>query len=345
MILFADLHLREETEAVVFDEVLPGIEKLMAALGENELAFLGDWYHLRYKVSVRIQNRVREWLWRVAGLKGPWWVTLLPGNHDQINERGQHALAVFDDIPNVRVFTEPTWTPHGLWIPYRKDPEEIRAALQTAPAFPDTPPPVVFMHHGVRGAMLNDGAKDLDGLPPEWFAQRTVLCGHYHKPQDIDLPGGRLHYIGSPYQVNANEAGQDKRVALWAGHALQPVPVQWGKRYHTVKTLDRGAARGAQTTEEILARAHEVGVQPRDELVIRTREDPAEVGKLFAAAGYTNVRVIPEIEELQARLDVSATAGVDEYARAYVAAQETTFDKEELSEIYVWLCGQLRGAA
>ena len=113
MIVFSDLHLREETADTVFNEVLKGLVVALSVENDKTLVCLGDFWHLRYQVSVHLQNQVLsvfQWLNRL-GVS----VHLLPGNHDQINVQGENALDIFSPLPNVTVYSTPKWTKYGLW--------------------------------------------------------------------------------------------------------------------------------------------------------------------------------------------------------------------------------------
>lgn len=320
MIIFSDLHLREETAATVFDQVLPGIFQASEERGDDDIACLGDLYHIRYRVPVRLQNRLAEVLrdWTTRGKM----VYLLPGNHDQVNTEGRHALEVFADIPGVCVFTEPTWTLHGLWIPYRKDPEAIAAALRKRKK--RGAQKVLFMHHGIRGAMMAIGHQDNEGLDPGKLKDyRTVLCGHYHLQQTID---GFIHYIGSPYQTRASEAGQDKGYAVWDGKSLERVQTRWGKRYHLV----RGASGPVDLSD----------VQPGDDVRVTAAPgaDAEAISQALEAAGVTHV-VTPEVAAQEARLQVRAGSPLRDYAQAYVDTIEHGLDNTRLLRTFNDLVG------
>ena len=163
MIVFSDLHLQDDSEDVVFGEVLPGIFDAALRDADKTVAFLGDWFHIRYKVSVKLFNRGRDTLlaWTRAGIK----VILLPGNHDQIDFEGRNALEAYGDIDGVSVYNTPTWDRWGLWVPYRKTLEGVKQALLTEA--PVNAVPVLWIHHGITGALMNDHHRSSEGLDVE----------------------------------------------------------------------------------------------------------------------------------------------------------------------------------
>ena len=325
MLIFSDLHLREESEDIVFNEVLPGIQAAALQHHETKIAFLGDWWHIRYTVSVRLFNRVRDTLmqWHGAGLH----VRLLPGNHDQIDVQGRNALEALGDLPHVQVYSEPTWDEDGFWMPYRKDNEATRAALQASghkPGLINT----LFMHNAVQGAWMNDHMANTDGLNLQEFdGWNAILCGHYHKRQVLN----RLTYIGSPYQTKSDEAGQPKGYALWDGTRLSLFDTSWGPRHHSINT-------------EVGQEMDLSGVAKTDEIRIRLAgegsiADAEKLGQELKKAGYANVVVTPEVTPMQARLQVGENASLASYVRAYVEQVDTDLDRDRLMKAFEYVTG------
>jgi len=315
MIVSADIHLREESERTIFEEVLPGLEA--AALGDDQVvALLGDIYHLRYRVSVRLQNRLFDFL---ARSKSAW--VLLPGNHDQINTQGEHALEVFRELHHVDVITEPKWDQRGLWIPYRKDLEDIKRALGMSK--PAHCPAVAWMHHGVKGAFMNSSRRDMEGIPTEYFNEfKRVFCGHYHMPQDL----GFLSYIGSPYQTRADESGQQKRYGVWDAARCEMVwaQVNWGRKFHRVTV-------GPHTPLVMPENA-----RPDDDIRIQVEAGvhPDVLGKSIADQGFTNFVITPIQKAAEARLKVDPNKGMESYAQGYVDQFGGDLNSDGLMALY-----------
>jgi len=326
MIVIADLHLKEESVDVIFQEVLAGVYQACLTRGEHEVAILGDVLHFRYKVDARIQNMLKDEFKRWADAQIQ--VRILPGNHDQYEVSGRNALELFDALPNVKVYSEPTWDADGLWIPYRKDPKAIQFAAKAPRPFQTGN--TLFMHHGVRGAWMNDNVQDNEGvdlnelLPATWNA---ILCGHYHKHQHI---ADRFWYIGSPWQTTANEAGQPKGYVIYRGaRNVEFVPMNWGPKFHRFEV-----AAGQPVDLR--------GVNARDEVRIKTTGPGAEaaalvLGKQLVEAGLARHIVTPEVEPMQARLSVQPGATLAHYAQAYVEQLGTDLNREQLMAVYAEL--------
>jgi hypothetical protein len=234
MLYFSDLHMRPESE----DTCFAVLEAMLAAEAQtgHAVGFLGDFWHVRYSVPVYLLNRVRETLKRFRNLY------ILPGNHDQYDVAGRHALEVFQDLPNVRVFSEPTWDVHtGCWLPYRKHPEELARWVANNPR-PEGCPDVAHLHHGIVGASMNNHAVagEADGLHPEALPFARVYCGHWHRHQTI----AQCVYVGSQWQTRSDESGQVKGMVMsdTAGSAatstrFQFIPVNLGPAFHRVEAF------------------------------------------------------------------------------------------------------------
>ena len=228
--------------------------------------------------------------------------------------QGRNALEVFDDLHGVMVVTKPMWSTHGLWVPYRARREDVQAALATP--WPDGPvvhgvrPNTLFIHHGVQGAFQNNAMVDTDGLPLDMFAPfKHVLCGHYHKRQTL---GGKVHYVGSPWQTKADEAGQSKGYAIWDGKRLEYVDTQWGPRHYKLIV---------ESPEQVIDTSF---MRPQDKLKVEIRHAGVDTGAL--ASRLAAVGIAPVIEhniEHQHELRLGTANSLEEYAGRYVSAFAT----------------------
>lgn len=245
MLIFSDLHLRAESMTVC-RQVLSTVLQVAVQRDAGTVAFLGDFYHLRYQVPVLVQNLVVEWLEDVQGMGLN--LILLPGNHDQVDELGANALEVFAGFDGVQVYSESIVDKWGAWVPYRK-PEFVPAILEQLKA----PDRTLFAHLPIKGALMNNLKACEAGVTTDVLGGwRRVWTGHYHKPQDLELPGGTTaHYVGSPYQTRADEFGQQKFFVLWNGDEYERVKVNIGPKFHRLDISDLKGAQvlwGAQDT-------------------------------------------------------------------------------------------------
>lgn len=224
-VLTADVHLRPESADVVFN-ILDRVLEIAKQHRCDDVSILGDLWHVRYAVPVDLLNRFRAWTGRVtdAGLT----LTMLAGNHDQIDVSGQNALQVFAR-DGVLPVSSPMLIGPGAWLPYT---QKIDAMVAAAAGMSVAGANIAYVHHGAEGARMNNGivAVTGDGIPPAALSSyRVAFFGHWHLHQQI----GNIVYVGSPWQTTASEAGQDKGVVVVDEKTVKWsfVPLDIGQRH------------------------------------------------------------------------------------------------------------------
>lgn len=312
MILLSDVHLSVASEDVCF-QILEEAQRLSKKVYGEPVACLGDLLHIRYAIPVQILNRLRDFLHEAATDKTPWY--FLAGNHDQVDVNGRNALECLGDIPNVRVFTEPTFDPStGYWLPYRKDPKVLLDFLAAHP----TPHPVAHLHHGIEGAWMNSGVRagPTDGIHPHQLARfQTVYCGHWHRHQRID----NCVYVGSQWQTRADEAGQVKGFLRTDGPRWEFLPIDVGPKYHV---LEEGQAFPP--------------LSARDVITVPYNTTKIALAQLQATGAQ--VRQAPAVPQDQGpRLGVPASAPLREQALRFVEralGEDPTLDGAALMRVF-----------
>lgn len=230
--VFSDLHVRADNTETTLGVVRAMREEALA-LGAPAVGFLGDFYHVRGLMPVALQNAVVDELdaWARAGLR----MVVIPGNHDQIDVQGRHALEVFRAHPAVVLHEKPTVDEWGLWIPYMHDLDDVRRVLAEHRDHGG----VVYWHGPMLGAHMNDRVPADRGLAWEDFGgYQLAALGHFHKRQTF----GHVHYVGSPWETRADEGGQAKGYAIVDVDraTLTYVDRAWGPK-HVAVTADTAA--------------------------------------------------------------------------------------------------------
>lgn len=317
MIIFSDLHLDNDSADVCLGQILPGICE--AALNtDRQVIFLGDWWHLRYRVDVRLQVAVLDELRRWAG-KG---VTarLLVGNHDQVNILGRNALEVFSDLPNVWVYSNPVLDLDFVWLPYRRDVSIYDLAIQYAPGR------TVFLHQAVVGAWSNEHHQTTEGIAYQDLERARIFAGHYHKRQLVDMGGTPVYYVGSPRQVTAAEAGQAKGFCVVEGEEITWVDTLWGPRFHRFELGEN---------EPLDLR----NVEPGDDVRVIVAHE-GEVARVGAHLDSIDIRhtVTPRVKSAEVRYAMAPDSGLRDYARAWVREREQ--DETRLMGVFDSIVGE-----
>lgn len=211
ILVTADLHLSDNARDEyrhAFMKALPGIVAKRKAEG---VIILGDLTEEKDRHSAWLVNMMVKHL---TALKVP--VIVMRGNHDGISA-DEPFFGFLRNIPNMRWINDPTpsqqlgtwWHERlgpSLFLPHTRDYE--RDWKDVRPLFKHRD--YIFAHNTFKGAMSDNGARQLDGIPTDIFHKHDwVLAGDVHKPQNI----GPVTYVGAPYRV---DFGDDyaPRVAL-----------------------------------------------------------------------------------------------------------------------------------
>lgn len=274
-VVFSDLHVSLRTRAVCL-EVLERVHEVAAAR-QAGVAFLGDFWHLRGSLPVEPLNDV---VTALAAWQQP--MLMLAGNHDQVSLGGlTHSLtALAAANPRIHAFDAPAAFLGALWLPYRRDPAQLEAAIAAALGPGGGLDAVaggggeareavraVFAHADVVGALMNEAYQAQEGLPPSLFPPGLpTYTGHYHRPHTV--PGTRIRYVGSPYQVSRAEAGQQKQLLVvdrgqgW--EVAEEIALDVGPRFFSAAAAPQqptvpaeAAAAEAESADETEAQAQE----------------------------------------------------------------------------------------
>lgn len=133
-VVFSDLHLSERSLPTCL-EVLTAVHRTAQKRGAG-IAFLGDWWHVRGTLNVKVLNACLEAL---SEWEAP--VILLPGNHDQVSLGGlEHALTPLAFAlrragpKQCVVIDKPSIFLGALWVPYMRDQDALAEVLRSPQA-------------------------------------------------------------------------------------------------------------------------------------------------------------------------------------------------------------------
>lgn len=265
IVFVADIQLHPH---VLWRQILPngvnsrlqnGIDCLEQAfkLADGGLLVInGDLFHDRKHVPIEVLHLVSEVFCRYKDTK----VILNIGNHDQFLRDGRmHSTQIFMGMDNVTVVDRGvTVTPFRgppcpvvLHIhPFTTDLSIFRTWAASLTFHPDVFN-IVVAHQAVEGSLLAKGVKSKGGLnlgDLRYTEVDAVMLGHYHRPQAL---ADNVWYIGSPYEVDEGEAGDQKRFLTvkpakdtWA---INSVPVTGMPRHRRWPSLEEFKAKGVSS--------------------------------------------------------------------------------------------------
>lgn len=183
----------------------------------KHFVFLGDLLHDRQKIQTLAYCKTFQIFQQYQDIN----VVLLLGNHDlwYYEKTDVNSILPFGALPNVQIISEPcTVKVADLsidFLPFTHNP------IQALKAFP-AKARILCGHVAVDDAQLNkvyntksevsvEIEKDMVPVGSSVFdGWERVFLGHYHGAQLL----GHVEYIGSPLQLNFNEAFQTKHIVV-----------------------------------------------------------------------------------------------------------------------------------
>ena len=224
--MYSDLQADDGAELLRGDQTMPlqrwrvrqfygDILRLFRKHKCRYLIDLGDTTDNRNTLQIPILSEVSAGLWSVN--PNPICSFKLIGNHEQLYKHGGVNSAAFywkhHYVTTDRCIVDlGRGRPVVVLASFPDNEEELAGWLAATGTRLKDRKTLLLGHFQVKGCQMSKGTSE-HGLDSNMLEMFTLsLLGHVHKPQQI----GQLnaHYVGSPFQQDYGEAGEDKRVGL-----------------------------------------------------------------------------------------------------------------------------------
>jgi DNA repair exonuclease SbcCD nuclease subunit len=232
-LFFTDLQLGERkdlnvpTESGLNSRLLEGIDivEQVGVLAEKykvkRIFLLGDVFELKDRIPARIMILFSE-----AVKKYPCPLTILKGNHD-FAEDDYAPIKLLEREGRIEFVSEPGLYEYNgilsLMLPYYRKYEAFKEMWIKQHKMELLSDIKLFMFHNtVPGAKFSNNRKAEGEFDLPIMKNVRYLAGDVHIAQKV----GPVQYLGSPYQVDFGEEGQDKFVYLYKASDDTLVPVE-----------------------------------------------------------------------------------------------------------------------
>lgn len=196
--------------------VFAQVERICSEQKIDRFFVLGDLFHARTALDVDVLVSTFQAVKKLSAVVP---ITILKGNHDSYAKFGSvHSLEPFKEI--CTVVDAPMLTRENgftvLACPWMENTEQLLQSIQT-------PCDLLLLHQAIQEAaigpysMTGHGAISVKDLPLDKVS--LVFAGDYHKRQF--LSDNRVHYIGSPCQLNFGERDEQKALTLLNTESMQ----------------------------------------------------------------------------------------------------------------------------
>jgi len=298
ILFFADLHLHERKEFNRMDgeigsrlkegiHILEQIADMVKQRNIKNVVFLGDVFELKDRVPNHIQIAFGEALHTIDAM-----VYFLIGNHDfKIKKYPNVKVLALGDM--ITLVERPRCIEiEGVqvgFIPYYREYEDFCKAWERLhTSWPNMD--VVCFHQFLPGISYKSGHKIPGKFNLELRKNTRYISGHLH--QNCYVLDDRVHYLGSPYQVNFGEGNEAKFIWLYQPehHAFKAKQLN----YPEFKTIDIYNELPQESIEGNYIKLVGELTPDKRELVNKTKSQMLAWG---AAGVTTDIRYMREVKK------------------------------------------------
>lgn len=200
LLLVGDVHAKVE-DLGDCDELLFYVDRIANQEQVDAVVFLGDQNHHHSIVHVAVQ---KFWLEVFSELnRKNRQIIALVGNHDQAGNGDPECHSMLPYSSLVSLVDVPKIQENVLLVPYMGDADEFVRVCNQNPA------DILICHQTFSGSKYENGFYAKDGINPDLLAQKLIVSGHIHSPQEF----GKVWYPGSPRWQTISDANVDR--AIW----------------------------------------------------------------------------------------------------------------------------------
>ena len=245
---------------------------------ENNIKYIviaGDIFHNKSIIHSLALNIFLNFLREHKDLK----FIIIDGNHDLSGkaEGVVSALSCLDYEPNITYIHKPLKIGQILFVPYSCDMIDI---------IKNSSSEYLISHFGLNEGMLNSGIsivadigiKDLSGK------YKTVLLGHYHKPQEIINNNISVYYTGSIIELDYGERDEDKRFLLvdTDKNIIESVSTQGYKKHYNFELTSENKEKVLIEARKLRDQGHYIQLSQKEEMdVSEIREEFKVTNKII----------------------------------------------------------------
>jgi len=236
-VIIADLHIKNWSDCELEKEtnISKKLNDLLSVISDvceyckqhniHDIICAGDVGHLKGVVHTRsfvlFKNIIEKYKdvlhWHV-----------IPGNHDiSTYNQEQNSAQLLEGLPSVTVYSKPEVINNVHLVPWMPDITEYIKTNKPKNCN------VLISHFGLNEAQVRSGQSIVSSISIKDLKQYDlVVLGHYHLPQTV----GHVWYVGSPIQLNRNEADQEKRFLVLDTETLEleSIPTSGYMKYYNL---------------------------------------------------------------------------------------------------------------
>lgn len=207
--VFSDIHIGLGQDSSMWHEIIINfahwVKELYFSQNINDIFIAGDIFHNRDKISVNTLNIAKEFFEILKDFN----LYILAGNHDcYYKDRADvNSISLLKYWKNITIADE---TP--LLLNYKDQSISLIPWGTPLEQIPNSN--ICFGHFEINSFSMNTHKICAHGLESENLLKKSplIISGHFHKKSNRKYTNGEIYYIGSPYQQNFGDAGDERGV-------------------------------------------------------------------------------------------------------------------------------------
>jgi len=224
-----------------------------------EIIFAGDIFHNKSIIHSIAQSLFLDYIRKNSDLK----FHIIDGNHDMSSKSGVgvSALKCVDNEKNVKTYHTGEKVDNIIFIPWNK--YMINEIKQSHADY-------LISHFGLNEAKLNSGISIVSDLGiGDLKNYKTVILGHYHKPQYIQTKNTGVYYVGSPVELDLGERGDEKRFLVLDNkeHTIESIPTKGYVKNYVLEITSENKDEVLKEAKKLQKAGHNVQLRKTDALL------------------------------------------------------------------------------
>jgi DNA repair exonuclease SbcCD nuclease subunit len=209
VLFFSDLHLGVHQDSQTWHKIAldlaSWIRQVMVDHKLDTIFFAGDVFHDRHEIGVNTLHVAKQFFDKLSDFN----VYMIPGNHDAFLSSTVEINSI-EILKNekVHVFVEPTTIEVGekkvTFCPWKTDVSVLNNVDMLIGHFE-------IVNFKMNATKICDHGDSSTNLLEK---ANSVVTGHFHFREKRDYENGYVLYLGSPYEMDFGDRGQQKGVSI-----------------------------------------------------------------------------------------------------------------------------------
>jgi len=183
---------------------------LLSELKRNkieDIIIAGDLFHYRDEIAVNTINHVTNFLLKFHEYN----IIMLVGNHDAFykDRSDVNSMSILSGWPNIAVVQDGVFNmQHGKttlsFVPWGTDERDLVEC------------DITFGHFEIENFNMNPHFTCKHGIKSKTLLEKSdlIISGHFHTREEREYKGGRIVYLGNPYQMDFGDTKQTKGIYI-----------------------------------------------------------------------------------------------------------------------------------